>query len=121
MGYADKLRRLCALRGLDQSELAVRVRLTKSSMSRILSGSQVPKLDKAYELAKALGVSLDYLVDDELDVDSAGQWVVVTEDELTILKLARRLGSDAALDRLLGVDQASGPRHQPSGGADNGS
>ena len=99
----------------------MRVRLTKSSMSRILSGAQVPKLDKAYELARALGVSLDYLVDDEVEIDSAGQWIVVTEDELTILKLARRLGPDAALDRLLGVDQGHGPRPESPGGVENGS
>ena len=110
MGYADKIRRLCALRGLDQTELAARVNLTKSSMSRILSGAQMPKLDKAYELAKVLGVSLDYLVDDELEVAPSGQWILVTEDELTILKLVRRLGADPALDRLLGVDPIASAR-----------
>ena len=34
MGYTDKLQKLCALRGLDQSELAGQVGLSKSSMSR---------------------------------------------------------------------------------------
>ncbi len=88
---------------MDQSELAVRVGLTKSSMSRILNGSQVPKLDKARDLAQALGVSLDYLADDELEVRPAGQWVVVTDDEITLLKLIRRLGVEASLDRLIGL------------------
>ena len=104
MGYPDKLRQLCVLKGLDQSELAAKVGLTKSSMSRILSGSQVPKLDKAQELSRALGVSLDYLADDELEIQPAGQWVVISEDEITVLKLIRRLGIDAALDRLLGIE-----------------
>ena len=108
MGYAEKLQKLCVLRGLDQSALAERVGLSKSSMSRILSGTQEPKLRLAYDLARALGVTLDYLVDDTLEVDAEGQWVVVSEDEMTVLKLVRRLGADTALDRLLGVGNGEG-------------
>src|SRR3954452_16923480 len=103
MGYAEKLQRLCALRGLDQSTLAVRVGLSKSSISRILSGSQEPKLRLAYDLAKALGVTLDYLVDDSPEVGPNDQLVMVSEDEMTILKMARRLGPDVSIDRLLNV------------------
>src|SRR4051794_15342155 len=101
MGYTDKLQKLCALRGLDQSALAVRVNLSKSSISRILSGAQEPKLRLAYDLAKALGVTLDYLVDDSPEVGPTDQLVMVTEDELAILKIIRRLGTDCAFDRLL--------------------
>ncbi len=108
MGYAEKLQKLCVLRGMDQTALAERVGLSKSSMSRILSGTQEPKLRLAYDMARALGVTLDYLVDDSLEVDAAGQWVVVTEDELTVLKLVRRLGTDTAIDRLLGVGDGEG-------------
>ncbi len=108
MGYAEKLQKLCVLRGLDQSALAERVGVSKSSMSRILSGTQEPKLRLAYDLARALGVTLDYLVDDTLEVDAEGQWVVVSEDEMTVLKLVRRLGADTAIDRLLGVGNGEG-------------
>lgn len=103
MGYTDKLQKLCALRGLDQSALASRVHLSKSSISRILSGSQEPKLGLAYDLAKALGVTLDYLVDDSPEIGPADQLVMVSEDELAILKIVRRLGPDVAFDRLLNV------------------
>jgi hypothetical protein len=75
-------------------------------MSRILSGAQEPKLRLAYDLAKALGVTLDYLVDDSLDPEIVGQLVMVSEDEATILKIVRRLGANAAIDRLLGVSSA---------------
>src|SRR5437868_1535947 len=68
MGYTEKLQQLCALRGLDQSALAGKLGLSKSSVSRILSGAQEPKLRLAYDLAKVLGVTLDYLVDDSLEV-----------------------------------------------------
>ncbi|MCA1686544.1 MAG: helix-turn-helix domain-containing protein [Planctomycetia bacterium] len=104
MGYKDKLQRLCALRGLDQSALAGKVNLSNSSISRILSGAQEPKLSLAYDLAKALGVTLDYLVDDSPEIGPTDQLVTVSEDEMAILKIVRRLGSDVAFDRLLNVE-----------------
>jgi transcriptional regulator with XRE-family HTH domain len=112
MGYTDKLQRLCALRGLDQSVLAQKVNLSKSSISRILSGAQEPKLLLAFSLAKALGVTLDYLVDDSQEVNATDQLVMVTEDEMTILKMVRRLGVEVSIDRLLNV-----PGQTPSGSA----
>jgi len=118
MGYAEKLQQLCALRGLDQSALASKVGLSKSSMSRILSGAQEPKLRLAYDLAKALGVTLDYLVDDSPDIDPSAQLVVVTEDEMTILKIVRRLSSNVSIDRLLVVPTpppSADPRRGPEG------
>src|SRR5438309_12094791 len=104
MGYAEKLQQLCALRGLEQSVLAERVGLSKSSISRILSGAQEPKLRLAFDLAKALGVTLDYLVDDTLDLRPTDRLVMISEDELTVIKIIRRLGVELAIDRLLGID-----------------
>lgn len=114
MGYAEKIQKLCALRGLDQSSLAEQVHVSKASMSRIMSGMQEPKLRLAHELARALGVTLDYLVDDALRDDPAGQLVLVTEDELTILKIARRLGVGVAIDRMLEVGAVK-RRHAATG------
>jgi transcriptional regulator with XRE-family HTH domain len=117
MGYTDKLQKLCALRGLDQSALAQRVNLSKSSISRILSGTQEPKLRLAFNLAKALGVTLDYLVDDSPEVGTSDQLVMVNEDEMTVLKMVRRLGVEVAIDRLLNVpSQTPGatPRGEPN-------
>ena len=108
MGYTDKLNRLCALRGLDQAALAGQFGLSKSSISRILSGAQEPKLRLAYDLARSLGVTLDYLVDDSMEVDPGEQLVKVSEDEMTILKIVRRIGTDEAIDRLV-----NGPAPQP--------
>jgi transcriptional regulator with XRE-family HTH domain len=111
MGYTDKLQKLCALRGLDQSELANRVSLSKSSISRILSGAQEPKLRLAYDLANALGVTLDYLVGDSPELGPTDRLVMVTEEELTILKIVRHLGPSVSKDRLLilssGTNQTS--------------
>ena len=62
----------------------------------------------AYELAKALGVTLDYLADETLDAGPTDQLLMVTDDELTILKMTRRLGTNVALDRLLNVGTGRG-------------
>jgi transcriptional regulator with XRE-family HTH domain len=109
MGYRDKLKKLCALRELDQSALASRVGLSKSSMSRILSGAQEPKLLVAYELAKALGVTLDYLVDESLELGPTDRSMPVTEEEMTILKIVRYLGTHESVHRLLAKQPQPGP------------
>jgi transcriptional regulator with XRE-family HTH domain len=107
MGYTDKLQKLCALKGLDQAALASKVNLSKSSISRILCGTQEPKLRLAYEIAKVLGVTLDYLADDSPEVDPSDQFVMVTGEELALLNIVRRLGTDVAFDRLLKVHEAA--------------
>jgi transcriptional regulator with XRE-family HTH domain len=101
MGYTEKLQKACALRGLDQAALAGKVGLSKSSISRILSGAQEPKLGVAAALAKVLGVTLDYLVDESPEIGPNDQLVWLSEDEVTILKIVRRLGPDASFSRLV--------------------
>jgi transcriptional regulator with XRE-family HTH domain len=83
--------------------LASKLGLSKSSISRIISGVQEPKLGLANTLAKTLGVTLDYLVEDSGDVGPLEHLVSVTDEELMILKIVRRLGSNVAMDRLLNV------------------
>lgn len=87
-------------------------------MSRILSGLQEPKLSVAHSLARTLGVSLDYLMEESTDPGPETRWEVVTEDEAAVLRIVRRLGAEAALDRLLGVPEAndSAEPHAPKAG-----
>lgn len=103
MGYVDKLHKLCIMRGMDQVTLARRVGISKSSMSRILSGSQEPKLRLAYELAKVLGVTLDSLMNEDVPVSPSARTVPLNEAQVTILNIVDRLGVDEAIDRLLAV------------------
>ena len=108
MGYVDKLQQICSLRGMDQATLAQKVGISKSSMSRILSGLQEPKLRLAYDLAQALGVSLDSLINDDLPLESVSKTVPLSEDQLTILNIVERLGYNTAIDRLLAVSSGNG-------------
>jgi transcriptional regulator with XRE-family HTH domain len=103
MGYSENLQKLCVLRNMDQSALASKVGLSKSSISRILNGVQEPKLRLANDLAKALGVTLDYLVEESPELGPTQHLVMVTDEEMMILKIARRLGSNVAIDRLLNL------------------
>jgi transcriptional regulator with XRE-family HTH domain len=86
---------------MDQSELANKVGLSKSTISRILSGTQEPKLGLANEIAKALGVTLDLLVEDSEEISETDRMVTVSEEEVTILKMARVIGVDEAMKRLM--------------------
>jgi transcriptional regulator with XRE-family HTH domain len=103
MGYTDKLQKLCALKGLDQTALAKELGLSKSSISRILSGSQEPKLRVAFELARRLNVTVDFLMDESSELGSNDQLMMLSEDEVMILKIVRHLGPEVALDRLVHV------------------
>lgn len=107
MGYIDNLQKLCLLRGLDQNTLAKRVGISKSSMSRILNGSQEPKLILASKLARELDVTLDLLMSetDNLVLDETP--VKLTKAQHTILELVERMGYDTALNRLLAVQDSA--------------
>lgn len=115
MGYPDKMRQLCALRRLDQATLAERVGISRSTISRILSGVQEPKLRLAWKLAQELEVSLDFLADDSAEQSPGITWSRLSLDELTILKLVRRLGVEEAMDRLLGIEREPGEASKESG------
>jgi len=66
MEFADKLRALRNQHGLNQSDLADRSGLTANKVQRYEQANQKPKGDDALALARALGVTSDYLLDDLL-------------------------------------------------------
>ena len=57
--------------GLNGQRLARKSEVSDSEISRILAGKSRPGLENAFRLAKAVGVSLDYLADDTLETDPA--------------------------------------------------
>ena len=58
-----------ARQGLNGQKLAQRSKVSDSEISRILAGKSRPGLENAFRLARAVGVSLDYLADDALEID----------------------------------------------------
>src|SRR6516165_10624811 len=77
----DKLLTEMARHSLNGQRLAQRAKVSDSEISRILSGQSTPGLENAFRLARAVGVSLDYLADDALEVDPLRATDPLTSDE----------------------------------------
>ncbi len=117
MKLQDKLQMLMARHNLNGQRLARQSFVSDSEISRILQGKSRPGLDNAYRLAKAVGVSLDFLADDTLDVEPAPPSDKLSPEErrivsiaqkigcaevVTILELLRFIGYEVAMSRLTG-------------------
>ena len=66
MDFSEKLKALRDQHGLKQSDLAERSGLTANKIQRYEQSNQKPKGDDALALARVLGVTADYLLDDGL-------------------------------------------------------
>lgn len=65
MSLGQKIKELRESKDIPQGKLAEKVGITGAMMSFIESGEKIPSLAVAKRIAKELGVSLDYLVDNE--------------------------------------------------------
>lgn len=65
MTFEGKLLHLMKEQGLNQKQLAEKASITEASMSKYLSGERTPRIDVVVKLAKALGTSVNYLLDNE--------------------------------------------------------
>lgn len=111
MKLKDKLQMLMARSHLNGQKLARLSQVSDSEISRILQGKSRPGLDNAYRLAKAVGVSLDFLADDSLEADPVQALDSQTLEEQKILATSHKLGCSKVLTILeiigiLGYDSA---------------
>ena len=84
-------------KGLNQQQLARQSDVSDSEVSRILAQKSQPGLENAYRLARAVGVSLDYLVDDAMDQPPDENPQRFEEAEREILRVCKDMGySEAA-------------------------
>ena len=100
----DKLLTEMARQGLNGQRLSQRSKVSDSEISRILSGQSTPGLENAFRLARAVGVSLDYLADDALDADPLRETDPLSADERRVLDLAARIGLARALHLLENIN-----------------
>lgn len=70
---SDKLLALRKRVGMSQQEVAAAIGVTRQTISNWELGQGSPALDKAAELARLYGVTLDDLANDEVDVVSSGK------------------------------------------------
>lgn len=119
MRFEEKLRKEMLLRGFNQQRLARASGVSDSEVSRILAGKSQPGLENALKLARAVGVSLDYLADDSIDSDPSRAPDSLWQRELLdlaeeigfrnaaqLLMAARTLGFDLTLRRLYGIESS---------------
>jgi transcriptional regulator with XRE-family HTH domain len=122
MTFAEKVRNLLKAHRLSQSDLAEALGTSQPQVSRWLEGGTPPRSDYLLKMARTLGVSVDYLIDDEQD--EPPQPPELSDDERFVLQLYRDL-------RLTRVEAARGlaamarpalhqdpqPQPQPQGGS----
>ena len=109
--FSEKLSQKILQLGLNGQKLARKSDVSDSEISRIMNGKSLPGLENAIALARAVGVSLDYLADDSLDVDPNQPKESADERETTIQRLAREIGFKQAeyileYTRIIGYDVA---------------
>lgn len=92
MKLQDKLQMLMARSNLNGQKLARLSQVSDSEISRILQGKSRPGLDNAFRLARAVGVSLDFLADDTLDIEPAPPSDKFSPEERKILSIAQKIG-----------------------------
>ncbi len=92
MELKDKLLSQMARQGLNGQKLARISQVSDSEISRILAGKSRPGLENAFRLAKAVGMSLNYLADDSLESDPAPAADPLRTDEREVLDLAHGIG-----------------------------
>jgi transcriptional regulator with XRE-family HTH domain len=95
MKLNEKLYKRMRDQGMNQQKLARVSGISDSEVSRVMSGKSQPGLENAWKLAKALGVSVDFLADDKLDEDpgvAKPGSSPLPEAEEQLLKIARQVG-----------------------------
>jgi transcriptional regulator with XRE-family HTH domain len=93
MKLEEKLHAQMVRLGLNGQKLARSSKVSDSEISRILAGKSRPGLENAFRLARAVGVSLDYLADDSLEVDPLVHKDPMTPEERELLDLAHGIGT----------------------------
>jgi transcriptional regulator with XRE-family HTH domain len=111
MELKDKLQMLMARHALNGQKLARSSHVSDSEISRILQGKSRPGLDNAFRLARSVGVTLDYLADDSLDVEPPRPEDHLSPDERRVLSLAQKIGCSQVITileniRFLGYEVA---------------
>lgn len=109
--FRDKLYHQIVMKGYRQKKLSEISGVSDSEISRLLRGDPdrgpFPGLVNAFRLSRALGVSLDFLADDEHEHDPLKPPAPVAPEERELVELASAIGHREAR-RLLETAQVLG-------------
>ncbi len=88
--FEQKLYLLCERAGWNQSDLSRELGgVSKSTIGGWFAGESRPSLDHCLKLARALGVSLDYLADDTIESPPRSEF---TASERLLVDVSREIG-----------------------------
>ena len=79
--FGARLRQIRKERGETQDEFAKKIETSKQVLSRYESGQRIPKISLAEKYAKALGVSVDYLMGKDAPQEAAFDSVCTQSDK----------------------------------------
>lgn len=101
MRFKEKLTKLLKERRWTRADLmdAIGKPGTDGTVYNWLNRGSLPSADTAVDIARALGVSVEYLIDDSIDEYEPAR----TETRVMIEGLIGRLGEKEALNRLIGT------------------
>ena len=106
MNTAEKLMRLVS----NQSELSRHTGIAQTEISKIIRGDRRLYLDVAFKLAKAIGVPLDYLADEEMIEIPR---LELNAGEREVLNIVRDIGIQEARKRLLKAPEIESTQKPP--------
>ena len=96
MEFSKKVVMLLERAGLNQAELARSCGIHPTRITELKKGEYHPPLGVALLMARTLGVSLDFLADPNQEQPPPA----VTQEELAVLEIVRRVGPGRALELL---------------------
>ncbi len=85
MIFANKLIQLRKKNGWSQEELAEQMDVTRQSVSKWESAQSIPDYEKMIRLSHLLGVSIDYLLKDEMEEE---EFSVSAEEESSLRRVS---------------------------------
>lgn len=83
MIFSEKLVQLRKKAGWSQEELADQMNVSRQSVSKWEGAQSVPDLEKIIRLSKLFGVTTDYLLKDEIELDEEAQTPAIDEETLS--------------------------------------
>jgi transcriptional regulator with XRE-family HTH domain len=72
MSFHSKMIKLRKIKGMTQETFAAEVGVSRQSVYKWESGQSYPEVEKLLKIARTFGVTVDDMLNDEMDVDRAG-------------------------------------------------
>lgn len=88
MILADKISMLRKQNGWSQEELAMKLGVSRQSVSKWESGNAIPDLDKIIKLSGIFGVSTDYLLKDDMEMPAVSEPVVDSGERENVRRIS---------------------------------